>query len=171
MGRQGCSPSPKGPFGLLSPDPWNQITPFTPAAFVLWRTTPSHTPDTQGREDGSKIRRTPGWLPLLPYLACSLSPNSVLRSPQPMPSQAHPRPRLWTPAPATLGTLFLNHAPPSPPAVPVTSSALFSWPCPTPLHADIQCLWAPLSLVGVPTLSLHTTESLLLVSLRNTCPP
>ena len=112
---------------------WSGRHPYASCPQTLWRTTtPStHTPDNQGREDGSKIR-TPRWLPLLPYLACPLSPNSVLRSPQPMPSQAHPRPRLWAPAPATLGTSFLNHAPPSPPAVPVTSSALFSRPCPLP---------------------------------------
>lgn len=88
---------------------------------MLWRTNPSHTPDTrEGRWFQNKKDPRPP-----PYLACPLSPNSVLRSPQPVPSQAHPRPRLWTPAPATLGTLFRNHAPPSPPAVPVTSSAVF----------------------------------------------
>lgn len=31
------------PYASLSPDPWNQMTPFTPGAFMLWRTTTPHT--------------------------------------------------------------------------------------------------------------------------------
>ena len=116
----------------------------------------------RGEKIVPKLGMTPLWLYLLPYVALSsasspqsrpLLPNSVPRSPQPMPSPcfcskkptvlpkgpASPlcRSWLWTSAPAALRTLFLNHTPPS----PSSSASLFLCsvfsrprPCPIPAH-------------------------------------
>ena len=151
---------------LLSPDPWNQITPFTPGAFVLWRTNPSHTPDTRERRwfQNKKDPRSP------PPLGLSSVPKFCSKKPTARAQPGPPKAPALDSSPCHFGDLV----PESCPSLSSSSASYFlcCFPGLAPsLHAGIQCLWAPLSLVGVPTLSLHTTKSLLPVSLRNTCSP
>lgn len=139
------------PYASFPQTPLNKLTPFTPGAFVLWRTRPPQ--DNQGREDSSKNRNDPTVaicaallgpvLCLLPTVQASAptfcSKKPTVRAQPVLPKgPASPLSRSWlcTSAPAALGTLFLNHTPPSPSSSALFLCSVFSqpWPCPIPAH-------------------------------------